>query len=331
MKKNPSIYNDEIDIVELSKNIWDGKIKIILITLIAIIINISINKINQINQKPSLFEFSLEIRAIENRNFIEFIPINIFLNKYQNKQTVRIKDINEITIFNRFIEELLDYEELISVLEKNALVKKNISYLPKKDQQTKMYTYVKSFIIERKGDSAILKFTWHNVDEGKKILTDTLNSVLINLEKKTFKDLNDITKIIKKNLKKTRLLEINKDIKNTMYYMEQEDILYNHEAVADAFDSIINSINLIEAKIKISEEKLYEDILMVEKEILFLKSNNDIDWVNYKLPLINVKSTEKTKNYKKSYVISIIFALLVGVFYVLIENAIRSRKFLKKK
>ena len=330
MKKNPSIYNDEIDIVELSKNIWDGKIKIILITLIAIIINISINKINQINQKPSLFEFSLEIRAIENQNFIEFIPINIFLNKYQNQQTVRVKDINEVTIFNRFIEELLDYDELISVLEKNALVKKNISNLPKKDQQTKIYTYVKSFIIERKGDSAILKFTWHNVDEGKKILTDTLNSVLINLEKKTFKDLNDITKIIK-NLKKTRLLELNIDIRNTMNYIEQEVILYNHKAVADAFESIINSINLIEAKIKISEEELYEDILMFEKEILFLKSNNDIDWVNYKLPLINVKSTEKTKNYKKSYVISIIFGLLVGVFYVLIENAIRSRKFLKKK
>ena len=330
MKKNPSIYNDEIDIVELSKNIWDGKIKIILITLIAIIINISINKINQINQKPSLFEFSLEIRAIENRNFIEFIPINIFLNKYQNKQTVRIKDINEVTIFNRFIEELLDYDELISVLEKNALVKKNISNLPKKDQQTKIYTFVKSFIIERKGDSAILKFTWHNVDEGKKILTDTLNSVLINLEKKTFKDLNDITKIIK-NLKKTRLLELNIDIRNTMHYIEQEVILYKLKDVADAFDSIINSINLIEAKIKISEKELYEDILMFEKEILFLKSNNDIDWVNYKLPLINVKSTEKTKNYKKSYVISIIFGLLAGVFYVLIENAIRSRKFLKKK
>ena len=330
MKKNPSIYNDEIDIVELSKNIWDGKIKIILITLIAIIINISINKINQINQKPSLFEFSLEIRAIENRNFIEFIPINIFLNKYQNKQTVRIKDINEVTIFNRFIEELLDYDELISVLEKNALVKKNISNLPKKDQQTKIYTFVKSFIIERKGDSAILKFTWHNVDEGKKILTDTLNSVLINLEKKTFKDLNDITKIIK-NLKKTRLLELNIDIRNTMNHIEQEVILYKPKDVADALDSIINSIKLIEAKIKISEEELYEDILMFEKEILFLKSNNDIDWVNYKLPLINVKSTEKTKNYKKSYVISIIFGLLAGVFYVLIENAIRSRKFLKKK
>ena len=330
MKKNPSIYNDEIDIVELSKNIWDGKIKIILITLIAIIINISINKINQINQKPSLFEFSLEIRAIENRNFIEFIPINIFLNKYQNKQTVRIKDINEVTIFNRFIEELLDYDELISVLEKNALVKKNISNLPKKDQQTKIYTFVKSFIIERKGDSAILKFTWHNVDEGKKILTDTLNSVLINLEKKIIKDLNDITKIIK-NLKKTRLLELNIDIRNTMHYIEQEVILYKLKDVADAFDSIINSINLIEAKIKISEKELYEDILMFEKEILFLKSNNDIDWVNYKLPLINVKSTEKTKNYKKSYVISIIFGLLAGVFYVLIENAIRSRKFLKKK
>ena len=330
MKKNPSIYNDEIDIVELSKNIWDGKIKIILITLIAIIINISINKINQINQKPSLFEFSLEIRAIENQNFIEFIPINIFLNKYQNKQTVRIKDINEVTIFNRFIEELLDYDELISVLEKNALVKKNISNLPKKDQQTKIYTYVKSFIIERKGDSAILKFTWHNVDEGKKILTDTLNSVLINLEKKTFKDLNDITKIIK-NLKKTRLLELNIDIRNTMNHIEQEVILYKPKDVADALDSIINSIKLIEAKIKISEEELYEDILMFEKEILFLKSNNDIDWVNYKLPLINVKSTEKTKNYKKSYVISIIFGLLAGVFYVLIENAIRSRKFLKKK
>ena len=141
----------------------------------------------------------MEIKSLENRNFIRFIRINRFLNQYQKLETVRIKDINEVTIFNRFIEEFLDFDELLSVLEKNALVKKNISYLPKKDQKDKLYTYAKSFVVEKKKDPAILKFTWHNVDEGKKILTDTLNLVLINLEKKTFKDLNDIIKIVKKN------------------------------------------------------------------------------------------------------------------------------------
>ncbi len=38
MKKNTPLYDDEIDLIALFKIIWDGKIKILLITIISFLI-----------------------------------------------------------------------------------------------------------------------------------------------------------------------------------------------------------------------------------------------------------------------------------------------------
>ena len=40
MKKNSSIYDDEIDLTALFKIIWDGKLKILLIVIISFLLGI---------------------------------------------------------------------------------------------------------------------------------------------------------------------------------------------------------------------------------------------------------------------------------------------------
>ena len=43
MKKNSPLYDDEIDLIALFKIIWDGKIKILLITIISFLVGLGYN------------------------------------------------------------------------------------------------------------------------------------------------------------------------------------------------------------------------------------------------------------------------------------------------
>ena len=43
MKKNSILYEDEIDLIALFKIIWDGKIKILLITIISFLVGFAYN------------------------------------------------------------------------------------------------------------------------------------------------------------------------------------------------------------------------------------------------------------------------------------------------
>ena len=59
MNKNSPLYDDEIDLIALFKIIWDGKIKILFITLISFFVGlgynsqIPINYLNSLNKNPN--------------------------------------------------------------------------------------------------------------------------------------------------------------------------------------------------------------------------------------------------------------------------------------
>ena len=144
MKKKTLANNGEIDTIDFIRIIWFGKIKIISITLLSLIVAIA-----YIAQKPNSFLFSLNVQPSKNSEFVKFIPVNKFLIEKlaatnpldlmgKNEKKENFVDektlINEITIYDRFIEEFMDYDELIFVLEKNSYVRKNISELSNKEK-----------------------------------------------------------------------------------------------------------------------------------------------------------------------------------------------------
>ena len=71
MKKNSSLYDDEIDLIALFKIIWDGKIKILLITIISFLVGfgynsqIPVNYFNSLIIKPSKTNEFLKINNIQ--------------------------------------------------------------------------------------------------------------------------------------------------------------------------------------------------------------------------------------------------------------------------
>ena len=149
MSKNPIFYNDELNLITLIKIIWINKIKIIFITMISVIIGIGYNY-----QLPNTYINTIEIKSNKQDEFIKLSAINDLLNltSFDDQNSKNSDFIMHEFIFNKFINELEDYVEYISVIKKIEEVKKKISKLEKKDQQKELFKYASLLQIEAKKD-----------------------------------------------------------------------------------------------------------------------------------------------------------------------------------
>ena len=137
MYKKPSKNNeDEIDLLDLLKIIWDGKIKVILITLITVGI---ISVYGSSNKTPESYKSSLVLKPEKKSEFNKFSPINDALSKAYD----------DIMILERFIDEVMDLEELVYVLENNKNIKKEIAQKSELQKQQKLFNYAKKFKINK--------------------------------------------------------------------------------------------------------------------------------------------------------------------------------------
>ena len=146
MKKNSSLYNDEIDLFAIMKNIWEGKLQLILITVFSVLIGFVYNQ-----TLPNNFRYSLIIKPNINSEFLEVDYLYKLLKKDDlsiNKSPQNLSKINEI-ILDRFINEILDYDELTILLKENKKIKKDISKLSLNEQKQKLFNYAKSLQVEK--------------------------------------------------------------------------------------------------------------------------------------------------------------------------------------
>ena len=74
MKKNSPLYDDEIDLIALFKIIWDGKIKILFVTLISFLVGFGYN-----SQIPENYLNSLAIKTYKNTEFLKLDNIDKLL------------------------------------------------------------------------------------------------------------------------------------------------------------------------------------------------------------------------------------------------------------
>ena len=87
MNKNSPLYDDEIDLIALFKIIWDGKIKILFITLISFFVGLGYNSQIPINYLNSL--------TINPSNDIELIKL-ANIQKLIKSNNNQINQINQI-------------------------------------------------------------------------------------------------------------------------------------------------------------------------------------------------------------------------------------------
>ena len=339
MKKTSIVNHNEIDVFELIKVIWDGKLKIFIILAISILIGGFYNFLT-----PEVYKNSLIIKPSKNSQFAKFQKITSFLNLYEAKITKPIgnKNILEFTsstdnylkitsetILKSFIEELMDFEELMTVLKNIEKKNNNIVNLSNPNQNQKIIDYIKSFRVNKmeKKPDYVLEFRWDNDKESKKIIDNTIQLTLINFEKSFFKELEvllDVKKMFLVNRDTNRIdfLKEQSLIASTIKNLEKQNININQSQET----YYLRGPEAIDKEINIIKNREYKDFDDIKKDINFLKNEN-LNWINYNSFLIE---TNSITNPKRIFIISILIGLIAGIFYTLISNLLNSQNTTKK-
>jgi len=335
MKKKYSNHYNEIDFVKIIQSIFYEKKKVFLITTIAIFLGIFIYYIT-----PNSFTSSIDIKPNKNSEFVKLESLFEILEpeeleKIEGIEKIKIK-INKI-ILDRFLSELMDYEELATVLSNNKNVKAEIIELTENDKKQRLFDYTKNLTLEEPVKSSnyhSLSLIWNDNQEAKNILHQTLRLVSNNLRNAIFKELKSRLEI-KKNL------VINEDLLKIDYLLEQSLIAKELNIYDNQIDnSILPQSNIsfnrntneiayylrgykaIDKEISLIKKREYKDINSIKNEIKNLEKI-DIKWVDYNIYLM---VSHNSKNFLKSLIVSVLIGLLVGSGYVLVSNALNQKK-----
>ena len=355
MKKNYFLNNDDVDLIELLRAIWEKKLKIILIVFV-----LSLLSFAYYFKQPKSFDISLVIKPAQYKDLIIFSSINDAVNEFNyfnSLNSLSIKEtthIDEIITLDRFMSELMDYEELIFILEKNESVKKEISNLSKEDQKKKLYSYVNLLTFEQKGSKIKiheydLNFVWHDVQEGKKIIEELLKLTTINLEKLLFNDLENLQKVRKnqmtnKNLTQIEYLKEQAAISRSLNIQNETKIgtsiidrdlfikeilsFFNSDRFSNEALTFLKGSKAIEEEINIIQNRQNPSFIKFSKAIDDLKKV-DVKWVNYNVNLIKTKS--RNVIFKIFLIISMGISLIIAVIFVFLFNDFKLQKISRKK
>ena len=344
MGKKTLIYkNDEIDIGEIFIILWNLKIKITLIALISFVIFVGYD--NSRPKKPNVFKSTLTIKsAKENEFFIlkslqnEIVNVNEFGKDTLKKNLTDVTNYN-VRVLHRFIEELLDYQELVSVLKKNENIKKDISELSEYDKQQKLYGYTKLFTVEKSPSETqnheyTLRFTWQG-DQGESIdiLDQVLKLALMNLRASILKELED-------NYKNKKEFIVNRDLRRIKYLLDQSELAkklgiissvnkYNFDLSKNldysennlAIPYYLRGSDAIDMEIDLFKNRKYLKLEDIENKISLLQKR-DIKFVDYNIFLLDSKL--QNVNNTLSLSLTILLSLIIGVVCAFIFNAFQS-------
>ena len=337
MKKNFLRDDHELMTNKIVRIIWDGKIKIALIMIVILLIAYAEHE-----RKPASFTNSMIISLNKNFEFINISNINNFLNYSELDKIRKANRIEQIPINEKFldgfIKELMDYEELISVLGNNDKIKKDISRLPFNDQQQTLFNYAKAFtigpVLNRNGNppkkniSYVLNFTFNDVKENRDIIDQTLKLTSANFKNSIFQELDDrleIKRIQALNndlqriefLSEQSLIARELDIRNTRYSTEiYTDVTYYRRG----FKVIDKEINLI-------RNRKYKEFDIIKKELDILKEI-DVEWISYNMFLLETRSL---KSPQPRWYGALLLGSFVGILYALFTSKLLFKKVNRKK
>ena len=180
--------NDEIDLLTFLLTIWDGKWKIVITT----IVTFTIGTLYTINI-PNSYEISSTLSNDNQNVFIKYKSLNDILQESRSIEygTPDVSDkfeINGDVIVEMFTKEFNDYEEMISVLNKNDYVVNKIKNLNDFEKRKALVNFANRFKIikETKNKVSNLKivFKWHNIDNGISLTNKALKLTMLNVRDK---------------------------------------------------------------------------------------------------------------------------------------------------
>lgn len=331
MKKNSTLYDDEIDLSALFKTIWDGKKKIFLITIISLLIGFGYN-----SQIPRNYLNSITINT---NNNVEFIKLDNFRKLLELEQLEESKESNKLYLV-KFINELKDYEEFLLSLKNSKKIQEDFSKLTIQDQEIELFKFARLLEIfppKINEENYTINFTWHDPHEAKKILQDTLDLVSKNLKRLIDSEIMQSTELKKKmtlNIDRTRLNNLKEQAAIARELNIVDNQIDNVNLSQSSVSLNINTSDIayylrgykaIEKEIELIEKRDYDNIKFIKQEADSLKNEN-IKWAVYNVYLMK---TVSLKNTKFILTISILLGLIVGIYYVLNSSASKLKKISK--
>lgn len=340
MKKNFPSYDNQINLNVLFQIIWNGKIKVVLITAILFLIGsiYAYQLPNEINnsivlkhsnnlEKNKLFSLYNYSRLIFPGNEVQSIE------KHVSNELRLSEDLNKI-ILKRFLEELLSNEQKKIILKNNINIKKKISKLTEVEQDKVLLKYATSLQIvksKQNEDNIILNFKWNNTKEAAHILESIINTASNNVKFFFYNDLHHRYHVGKQSIS---ILD-----KNRIDYLTEQLLIAKELNISEYtnnlnfdFKNTYNSDYLrgykaLEREIEIIKNRQYLQINFLINQLNSL-SEEKINFFDYDISNIEVKSSN---NSIKIIILSVLLGLILGIFYTMYCYVIQSPTIYKKK
>ena len=130
MENNSGKKHDEVELMELLKDVWNGRLKIILSIIISVFIGVG-----YIYLEPTSFKNSLNIKSIDKSKFTNLNSAYKIFDVYESGLNIEKNIFYRSIILKKFIDELTDYNELSIVFKNNEIIKLIFKFIYR--QQTK--------------------------------------------------------------------------------------------------------------------------------------------------------------------------------------------------
>lgn len=314
----------DIDIIGLLIVIFEGKWKIAIIILISILISLPF----YFKEKNKVFSESYEAKTIISQGKTETVfnyDQLIFKLEMSNQldenldTSARYQNIPILlqgkgfgTLLEAIAEEFNnDKDYLISLINKKISSDQEIN--------DKAYILSKNFIIQSptsQDKNYYLKFKWHDLQEGFEIFNEALFNSKENLRKKIFKTTSLINNANKRRLS-FRIKELEIKLETIKMINESDD-----DNVRNFKD--LTTTNYVQAMLEIDEIKNRQALSDLDKNLNYIENDELKNWSRFSWKIADVVSLNNNqKNHNKIIIFSFFLSSLIGLIYVLLENAIR--------
>ena len=287
VSKDLIYQSEEIDLFELFDVLWNKKITIILVTLIATVIGTLIFFIS-----PKSYEVTTKLNPAKDYVFTKYFDLNKELQKNEFDYS-----LSGGGIFSLFIKEFQDYEELRSTLNEQEIIHDTVlNNLNDIEKKNLVNNSIKNFYIiepDKNNKDWRLRFEWPNFKTGTEIIKTSLDLVKLNLKNNIFADLKQFRESLEfqNNLKIDSLsnqinilLKIEKlKLQKTSSYLTEQALIARTLGIAknslEGIDLLNQDFSRMELNINGPSMPDYlrgYEALEKEKSLLLERSDEDI-------------------------------------------------------
>ncbi len=276
MSKIQSTSDDEIDLFELYQTLWEGKWKIISITFFSALIGIFFSF-----DKPTYYEVSTPIQNGKQSVFLKYTPLNELMEKngmlFDKEDNTDGYIFHRDSIFEDFIKEFNDYEEMADSISSSKYVQESIKNLDEIDKQKALIGFAKSFEIRSPSENErILYFIWHDDLEGVRIFNDAIQKTLTNIRDASKANVDDLATAI--DIRNTQELETLRNeislLQQKLIVREKKQIQYLIEQSAIAKELGIET-NRMQNKGSFEEYDYLRGYDAIDKEIMMIQNRTE--------------------------------------------------------